>query len=215
MPAPPGTEQEEILWRRGCQSVAGVDEAGRGPLAGPLVAAAVILYPGTELPGVRDSKTLTPAARERLFDAIRGTARGVGIGIVDALTVDRINVLEATRRAMASAVRNLPVQPEHILIDAVRLPDVPVAQTSIIKGDAIVLSIAAASVIAKVTRDRLMIEYDRLYPQYGFDRHKGYGTAEHLDALRRYGPTPVHRRTFRGVLSPAADNTADERRGLQ
>ena len=131
---PPGTEQEEILWRLGCQSVAGVDEAGRGPLAGPVVAAAVILSPGTELPGVRDSKTLSPAARERLFDKIRGSARGVGIGIVDAPTIDRINILEAARLAMASAVRNLPVQPEHILIDAVRLPDVPIPQTPFIRG---------------------------------------------------------------------------------
>lgn len=212
---PPGTEQEEILWRQGCQSVAGVDEAGRGPLAGPVVAAAVILSPGTELPGVRDSKTLSPAARERLFDTISGSARGVGIGIVDAPTIDRINILEAARLAMASAVRNLPVQPEHILIDAVRLPDVPIPQTPFIRGDALILSIAAASVIAKVTRDRLMSGYHRLYPEYAFDRHKGYGTSEHLAALRRFGPCPIHRWTFRGVLSSAADNMASERRSTR
>ena len=212
-PGPPGTEQEEILWRQGCRSVAGVDEAGRGPLAGPVVAAAVILSPGTELPGVRDSKTLSPAARERLFDKIRGSALGVGIGIVDAPTIDRINVLEATRLAMAEAVRTLPVQPEHILIDAVRLPGVPIPQSPFIKGDALILSVAAASVIAKVTRDRLMSGYHRLYPEYDFERHKGYGTPDHLAALRRFGPCPLHRRTFRGVLNPAADNTADGRRG--
>ncbi|MBI3393943.1 MAG: ribonuclease HII [Nitrospirae bacterium] len=212
---PPGTDQEEILWRQGCRSVAGVDEAGRGPLAGPVVAAAVILSPGTELPGVRDSKTLSPATRERLFDKIRGSALGVGIGTVDAPTIDRINVLEATRLAMAEAVRNLPIPPEHLLTDAVRLPNVPIPQTPFIRGDALVLSIAAASVIAKVTRDRLMGDYHRLYPEYAFDRHKGYGTSEHLAALRRFGPSPIHRRTFRGVLIPAADAAPDERRGAR
>ncbi len=190
---------ERAAWRSGLTHVAGVDEAGRGPLAGPVVAAAVILDPERRIKGLDDSKLLTPARREVLFAEILEHARGVGTGIVDPQTIDRVNILEATRLAMGEALGKLSPCPDLVLIDALRLPRADYPQRALVHGDRRSASIAAASIVAKVTRDRLMLEADRRFPEYGFDRHKGYPTPEHLRALRRYGPCPLHRQTFHGV----------------
>lgn len=190
---------EREAWRSGLPHVAGVDEAGRGPLAGPVVAAAVILNPECRIKGLDDSKLLTPARREALFDRILEHAAAVGTGIADPETVDRLNILEATRLAMLEALAKLAPRPDLVLIDAVSLSTLTCPQKSLVKGDRRSASIAAASIIAKVTRDRLMLEADVRFPQYGFSRHKGYPTPEHLAALRRHGPCPIHRRTFHGV----------------
>jgi ribonuclease HII len=180
--------------------VAGVDEAGRGPLAGPVVAAAVILPPKFRLRGLTDSKQLSAAVRERIFLALR-TDRSVAmaVGLAPAWEIDRINILQATHRAMQRALGILERQPEHVLIDGLPVPLVTLPQTAIVGGDALSLSIAAASVVAKVTRDRLMEGWHRRFPHYGFDRHKGYPTKEHLERLRTYGPCPIHRRSFAPV----------------
>jgi ribonuclease HII len=183
----------------GFHLVAGIDEAGRGPLAGPVVAAAVILPAGLLIKGVNDSKKLSPDTRERLFDAIMSQALSVGIGMGSAELIDRINILQATRHAMLEAVSQLAPQPDYILIDGISTIDSPIPQKTIKKGDSLSLSIAAASIIAKVTRDRLMRELDKIYPGYGFSGHKGYGSVLHLEAIRRLGPSPVHRLTFGGV----------------
>ena len=190
---------ERAAWRSGLPHVAGVDEAGRGPLAGPVVAAAVILNPERRIKGLDDSKLLTPAQRELLFEQILERATAVGTGIVDPQTIDRVNILEATRLAMLEALSRLSPHPSLVLIDAVRLPRAEFPHRALIHGDRRSASIAAASIVAKVTRDRLMVEVDRLFPQYGFRRHKGYPTSEHLAALRHHGPCPIHRRTFHGV----------------
>ncbi len=198
---------EHKLWQRSLKVVAGVDEVGMGPLAGPVVAAAVVFPPSRTTPeipstfpqGVRDSKTLTAKARERLAQEIRGIAVGVGIGVIEVEEIDRINIYQAGLKAMRLAVTQLSVDPEHVLIDGRSLADLPYPQTSFIKGDRDVYSIAAASIIAKVYRDRLMGAFDRLYPEYGFARHMGYGTAAHRAALRQFGPCPIHRRSFRLV----------------
>ncbi|BAD41014.1 ribonuclease HII [Symbiobacterium thermophilum] len=198
---------ERVLWRHGCQ-VIGVDEAGRGPLAGPVVAAACILPPDAALPGVDDSKRMTEKRREAAFAAIQAVAVGWGIGIVDAARIDEINILQATFEAMAQAVEGAramaAARPGRtaeaaLLVDGNRpLPLWPGWQRTVVGGDHKSLSIAAASILAKVTRDRMMIEYDAHYPEYGFARNKGYGSREHWDALERYGPCPLHRRTFIG-----------------
>ncbi len=196
---------EHELWQRGLKVVAGVDEVGMGPLAGPVVAAAIIfphVTTGDESSrsfpqGVRDSKTLTAKARERLEPEIRQIAAGVGIGVVEVEEIDRINIYQAGLKAMRLAVEQLPMTPEHVLVDGRSLRDLPCAQTSFIKGDRDVYSIAAASIVAKVYRDRLMVALDKLYPEYGFARHMGYGTAAHRAALRQFGPCPIHRRSFR------------------
>ena len=205
----PTLEVERRSWNSGLGRVAGVDEVGMGPLAGPVVAAAVVfprptskLESGTGPPvtfpaGVRDSKTLTRKARERLEPEIRAVAAGVGIGVVEVGTIDRINIYQAGLKAMRLAVARLPTPPEHVLLDGRRLSDCPYPQTSFPKGDRDVYSIAAASIVAKTYRDRLMVELDRRYPEYGFARHKGYATAAHREALRRFGPCPAHRRSFR------------------
>lgn len=179
--------------------MAGIDEAGRGPLAGPVTAAAVILPAGLLISGVDDSKKLTADSRERLFDIIMTHARSVGVGIISPAEIDRINILQATRRAMLAAVQQLSPQPDYLLIDGISTIDSKIPQKTIKKGDSLSLSIAAASIIAKVTRDRYMIEMDAKYPGYGFAGHKGYGSAAHLDAIRRLGPTPIHRLSFGGV----------------
>jgi len=183
----------------GYRSIAGIDEAGRGPLAGPVVAAAVILPPGLRIEGVNDSKKLSPDTRERLFDTIIAQAIAVGIGMGPAELIDRINILQATRHAMLEAVSQLVSQPDYLLIDGISTIGSPIPQKTIKKGDSLSLSIAAASIIAKVTRDRLMRELDVSYPGYGFSGHKGYGSALHMEAIRRLGPSPVHRLTFGGV----------------
>ncbi len=191
---------ERSLASAGFLHVAGIDEAGRGPLAGPVVAAAVILPPDCCLPGLRDSKLLDPSERERLFEAIRRSAVSIGAGVIDHEVIDRINILQASLWAMERAVEALAVSPDYLLIDALLLPRISLRQKGIIHGDNLSVSIAAASVVAKVTRDRMMEGYDSQYPVYGFKAHKGYATPEHLFALREYGPSPIHRRSFAGVI---------------
>lgn len=176
--------------------ICGIDEAGRGPLAGPVVAGAVILPKDCEILYLNDSKKLSPAKREALYEEIMEKAEAVGVGMASPARIDEINILQATYEAMREAVDNLGVTPELLLNDAVTIPDVSIPQVPIIKGDAKSVSIAAASIIAKVTRDRLMVQYDEILPGYGFARHKGYGSKDHIEAIRRLGSTPIHRRTF-------------------
>ncbi len=190
------SEYENEARLKGIALIAGMDEAGRGPLAGPVVAAAVILDPEKPVYGVDDSKKLSPKKRAALKAEIEEKAISVGVGIVDVETIDSINILEATKLAMKKAVAALDPQPELLLIDAVQLKDLPIAQQPIIKGDALSVSIAAASIIAKETRDEMLKAYDELYPEYGFASHKGYGTKQHMDAIRTHGPLPIHRKTF-------------------
>ncbi len=190
---------EARAWRSGVGRVAGIDEAGRGPLAGPVVAAAVILAPDRRVANLADSKLLTPERREELFLVIHERALAVGVGVVDHETIDRVNILEATRRAMTGALAALSVVPELVITDFVALPALPCPQRNLVAGDRRCASVAAASIVAKVTRDRLMLEADRRFPEYGFARHKGYATVEHLAALDRHGPCPIHRRSFAGV----------------
>ncbi|HEX7407122.1 MAG TPA: ribonuclease HII [Candidatus Binatia bacterium] len=190
---------ERGLWSTGITNVAGVDEVGVGPLAGPVLAAAVIMPQGAALRGVDDSKKLTAALREELAAKIHAVAIGIGIGIVEPEEIDRLNIYRAALEAMRQAVTALPVAPEHVLVDARRIPGLTMAQTPLIKGDSRSYSIAAASIVAKVARDRIMRELDQLYPQYGFRDHMGYGTAQHLTAIGQYGPSPVHRRSFAPV----------------
>lgn len=185
--------------RQGFRAVAGIDEAGRGPLAGPVVAAAVILPAHFDLPGLTDSKLLSERQREALFPLIRAQARAIGVGICHAGVIDRDNILQATLQAMSLAVRRLREPADYLLIDGITPVPLPLPQLTLKKGDSRSLSIAAASVIAKVVRDRMMIGYERHYPGYGFAGHKGYGSAAHLAAIARLGPSPIHRRTFRGV----------------
>ena len=179
-----------------CSCICGIDEAGRGPLAGPVVAAAVVLPKDCRILYLNDSKKVSEKRRELLFDEIREKARAYGVGMASPRRIDEINILQATYEAMRQAVEKLGVVPDLLLNDAVTIPGINIMQIPIIKGDARSVSIAAASILAKVTRDRMMGEYDRLYPQYGFAKHKGYGTAAHIEALRTHGPCPVHRRTF-------------------
>ncbi|HEU5322373.1 MAG TPA: ribonuclease HII [Methylomirabilota bacterium] len=190
---------EAQAWRTGLTRVAGVDEAGRGPLAGPVVAAAVVFDPDRRVRGVCDSKVLLPERREELFAAIQARALAVGVGVVDHETIDRVNILGATRLAMAEALAGLAVVPDLVITDFVALAGLACPQRNLVDGDARCASVAAASIVAKVTRDRLMRELDARFPEYGFARHKGYATPEHLAALDRHGPCPVHRRTFAGV----------------
>ncbi len=174
----------------------GIDEAGRGPLAGPVVAAAVIMPKDHPIPFVNDSKKLSEKKREELYDQIMEQAISVGVGVVSEKVIDEINILQATYRAMQKAVAMLDPQPQMLINDAVTIPGMPMRQTPVIKGDAKCYSIAAASIIAKVTRDRMMREYDKLYPGYGFSENKGYGSGEHMKAIREQGLCPIHRRTF-------------------
>ena len=190
---------EGHAWRSGLARVAGLDEAGRGPLAGPVVAAAVVIDPARRIRGLADSKLLAPERRAELFDVIQTRALAVGVAVVEHDTIDRVNILEATRLAMRGALTRLAVLPELVITDAVALPGLSCPQRNLIDGDFRCATVAAASIIAKVTRDRIMLEADAQFPQYGFARHKGYGTAEHLAALDRLGPCPIHRRTFSGV----------------
>jgi len=184
---------------RGFRVVAGLDEAGRGPLAGPVVAAAVVLPPKGKWTGVDDSKKLSPAQRENIFPLLLEKALGVGVGIVEAQEIDRLNILQASLKAMQLAVEKLPLPPDFLLIDGIHALRLPLPQQTIPKGDQRCLSIAAASIVAKVTRDRLMTAYHDQYPQYNFARHKGYGTKEHLQAIRKYGCCPLHRQSFRTI----------------
>jgi ribonuclease HII len=197
-------EFERVLWNRGMTRIAGVDEAGRGPLAGPVVAAAAILpmkwaksgLPG-ELEGLNDSKQLTRIQREKFFAFLASCSEvEFGIARVDAAQIDEINILRATHHAMNTALAKLNPEPQHVLVDGLAVKTMHVPQTALVKGDARSYSIAAASVLAKVMRDRLMLELDRRWPVYGFAQHKGYGTARHLAAIAAYGPCPIHRRSF-------------------
>lgn len=195
---------EHEAYARGCRCVAGVDEAGRGPLAGPVVAAAVVLpeewiksgWPDA-LAGLNDSKQLTGAQREGFFTFLTAeTTVGYGIGVADSFEIDRWNILQATHRAMISALAKLDPAPDHVLVDGRTVKSLPLPQTALVKGDARSYSIAAASVLAKVTRDRLMMDHHAQWPHYGFDEHKGYGTPKHLAAIAEHGPCPIHRMTF-------------------
>ncbi|MEK7305250.1 MAG: ribonuclease HII [Nitrospirota bacterium] len=197
----PTEEFEQEARRCGYRRIAGVDEAGRGPLAGPVVAAAVILHVRCRLIGVDDSKQLSVSERDRLYAEIMDRAVCVGVGSSTAEEIDRINILEATKLAMRRALAAISPPPDYVLIDAVSLAGVAMPIRPIIKGDALSLSIAAASIVAKVTRDRLMAQFHEAYPQYNFLSHKGYGTEEHLARLAEYGPSPIHRRTFAPVLA--------------
>lgn len=188
---------ERRHWNAGTALVAGIDEAGRGPLAGPVVAAAVVFPPEVWIQGVDDSKLLGAPARERLHDVILSCAADVGVASVSHEEIDSLNILRATFKAMRDAVSRLRVAPGHLLVDGPRFDHPAIPCTPVVDGDARCFSIAAASIVAKVTRDRLMEEYARRWPEYGFARHKGYGTPAHLEALRKYGPCPIHRRSFR------------------
>ena len=190
------TEYERQYLGKGYKLIAGIDEVGRGPLAGPVVAAAVIFAEGVVIPGVNDSKKLSEAKREFLYDEIKSKAIAVGVGMADVDIIDEINILNATYVAMKRALASLSIQPDYILLDAVTLKDVEIPQKGIIKGDTLSHSIAAASIIAKVERDRLISAYDSIYPEYKFSKHKGYGTKEHMDCIRRLGLLPIHRRSF-------------------
>ncbi len=184
---------------QGYQIVAGIDEAGRGPLAGPVVAAAVVLPTEEKIKGLNDSKKLSPAQREKFFHLILEQAQGIGLGIVEAPEIDRSNIWRATQNAMEEAIKKLPACPDFLLIDGKFPLGVSIAQKVIIKGDQRCQSIAAASIIAKVTRDRIMLNYHEIYPQYNFARHKGYATKEHLAAIRQYGCCPIHRHSFKPI----------------
>ncbi|MCD8106258.1 MAG: ribonuclease HII [Lachnospiraceae bacterium] len=190
--------------------VCGIDEAGRGPLAGPVVAGAVILPPDCEILYLNDSKKLSAAKREELFDEIKEKAVSYGIGMAPPERIDEINILQATYEAMQDAVSELSPRPQVLLNDAVTIPQISYRQVPIIGGDRKSLSIAAASILAKVTRDRLMLEYDKAMPEYGFALHKGYGTAAHIEALKKYGPSPIHRKTFIGHFVTIQDDSAGE-----
>ncbi len=196
----PDLAQEERLWATGCAAIAGLDEAGRGALAGPVVAGAVVLPMGATLTGiwadVRDSKLLSPSRREEMARRIRHAAAGWAVGEASNREIDAIGIAPATRLAMERAIDSLPVRPDYLLLDWVRLATVNIHQESFVKGDARIVSIAAASIVAKVHRDGLLVEMDSLYPLYGFASHKGYGAASHLAAIARHGPCPQHRMSF-------------------
>ena len=190
-------EIEENLYKQGCKSICGIDEAGRGPLAGPVVVAAVILPRESMIEGVNDSKKVSEKKREILYEQILQEAISYGVGIIDQKEIDTINILNATKKGLTTAVQALTVKPDRIIVDALEHIDTcHIPYTSIIKGDAKCYSIAAASIIAKVTRDRVMRQWDEVYPQYGFAKHKGYGTRAHIEAIKEYGLTPIHRLSF-------------------
>ena len=195
---------EKECYARGIELIAGVDEVGRGPLAGPVVAAAVILPKACKIPGLNDSKKIPKSKHKEIYEAVLQNAIAIGIGIKDNHVIDQVNIYEATKLAMMEAIGQLEPQPQHLLIDAMKL-DLPISQTSIIKGDANSLSIAAASIVAKVTRDQMMEEFDREYPGYDFAQNAGYGTAKHLAGLDKLGVTPIHRRSFEPVKSMCED----------
>lgn len=190
-------EFENKLYSEGLKYLAGIDEAGRGPLAGPVVVGIAIMKPDSFIEGVNDSKKISEKKRELLYEQITNEAIDWSVGIVDQNEIDEINILNATKKALHMAITNLKIKPDRILVDALEHIDTcGIPYTSIIKGDAKVYSISSASIIAKVTRDRMMKEYDEIYPEYGFAGHKGYGTAKHIQAIKTYGPCPLHRKTF-------------------
>lgn len=194
-------QYDESLRKQGHLRLAGIDEAGRGPLAGPVVAAAVVMENGTAIAGLRDSKKVPAGERESLYASIQALAVDIGIGIVGPEEIDRLNILRATRQAMETAIRKLSRMPDMLIIDALALPTIHIPQHSPTKAESLSASVAAASIIAKCTRDRIMLEYDHQYPHYHFSKHKGYATKEHIEALQRYGPCPIHRKSFFRVMS--------------
>jgi ribonuclease HII len=194
-------QYDEALREKGFSRIAGIDEAGRGPLAGPVVAASVILRKGIKIVGLKDSKKVSEKERENLYNEIQNFSLDIGIGIVGPEDIDRLNILRATKLAMQLAVANLSKTPDILIIDALSLPAVPVKQLSLVKGESKSASVAAASIIAKVIRDRIMFDYHKQYPCYNFDKHKGYSTKEHLEMIRLYGPCPIHRKSFFRVMS--------------
>ncbi|HFI0427271.1 TPA: ribonuclease HII [Streptococcus suis] len=194
---------EKALYENGVEFIAGIDEVGRGPLAGPVVAAAVVLPKGCKIRYLNDSKKIPKSKHEAIYQEVMERAVAVGVGIKDAAVIDQVNIYEATKLAMLEALGQLSQELEHLLIDAMKL-DTPIPQTSIIKGDANSLSIAAASIVAKVTRDKMMADYDKEFAGYGFAKNAGYGTAEHLDGLNKLGITPIHRKTFEPIKSMLA-----------
>jgi ribonuclease HII len=193
---------EKEFRTQGFRAIAGLDEAGRGPLAGPVVAAAVILPGNENMPGIDDSKKLSITQREKGFELLQGKAVAIGIGVVEVPEIDRLNILQASLQAMVIAAQNLSPSPDLLLIDGNHLLALPLAQRSIIKGDQRCLSIAAASIVAKVTRDRLMLAYHQKYPEYNFAKNKGYGTKEHFEAILTYGCCPLHRQSFKTIYQP-------------
>lgn len=210
----PDLKYENDLWQKGRRFIAGIDEAGRGPLAGPVVAAAVVFDQSSEIiEDVRDSKMISARKREQVYDKITAGAKAIGIGLVSPEEIDRINILRATHKAMRQAIGRLKLKIDHILVDGPGLPDKIYPQTAIIGGDRLCYSIAAASIVAKVYRDRIMVAMDRVFPGYGFAKHKGYGTVEHLKAVRKLKPCPIHRKSFSGVREYLVDiqNVANNR----
>ncbi|MDD4188540.1 MAG: ribonuclease HII [Eubacteriales bacterium] len=191
---------ENVAFDKGCRVIAGIDEAGRGPLAGPVFAGCVILPKGILIPGLNDSKKVSEKNRDKLFDEIASCAVSWAVGSCCAETIDRINILNATKLSMLSAYEKLGIEADYILIDALTVGSILTAQQGITHGDSLSASIAAASIMAKVSRDRVMKEFDELYPEYGFKKHKGYGTKEHISAIRKYGPSPIHRMSFLGKI---------------
>ena len=194
-------QYDESLRKKGYLRIAGIDEAGRGPLAGPVVAAAVVFSKSIKIEGLRDSKKVPEKEREILYSEVLRFSEDFGVGIVGHEEIDRLNILRATRLAMQYAVEDLSKPPDILVIDALSLPSIPIRQVSIIKGESISASIAAASIVAKFVRDKIMMEYHRQYPQYNFEKHKGYSTKEHLDMIRLYGPCPIHRKSFQRIMS--------------
>lgn len=190
-------EYENKLYETGLIHIAGIDEAGRGPLAGPVVVGIAIMKPDSFIEGVNDSKKVSETKREKLYEQITNEAIDWSVGIVSEKEIDELNILNATKKALTMALEDLKIKPDRILVDALEHIDTKgIPYTSIIKGDAKIYSISAASIIAKVTRDRIMREYDEVYPEYGFTKHKGYGTAAHIEAIKKYGPCAIHRKTF-------------------
>lgn len=187
---------EQACWEKGYQRVAGLDEAGRGPLAGPVVAAVFMITPDFQIAEVNDSKQLTSLQREKLYHLLTSGSWNFGVGIVEPVEIDRVNIYQASRIAMLKALQSLKLAPDYLLVDALVVPETMIEQKSLIHGDARSVSIAAASIIAKYTRDQIMIDYERSYPGYGFAKHKGYPTREHYEALNRLGPSPIHRHSF-------------------
>lgn len=194
-------DYEKIIWNQGVKLVCGVDEAGRGPLAGPVVAAAVIFPKGISLPGINDSKKLKAFQREKFFDLIIENAIDFGIGIVNHKLIDKINILNASLLAMHRAIKKLKIKPEMVLVDGkIKIPHLEISQIALVKGDSLSVSVASASILAKVTRDNLMVDFHKKYPQFLFDQNKGYFTKSHLEALKNFGPCKIHRKSFRTVM---------------
>ena len=194
-------QNDDLLREKGFLKIAGIDEAGRGPLAGPVVAAAVVLPKGVKIEGLRDSKKVPEKEREHLFSEIFHVSEDIGIGIVSHEEIDRLNILRSTKLAMQYAVKDLSQPPDILIIDALSLPSIPIRQISFIKGEDKSSSVAAASIVAKVVRDKIMMGYHRQYPNYNFEKHKGYSTKEHLEMIKMYGPCPIHRKSFQRVMS--------------